>query len=37
VLTFETQNLYYAAKTNPIKGKKEEEEENSTTKKNIKG
>jgi hypothetical protein len=37
VLTFETHDLYYTAKTNPIKGKKEEEEENSTTKKNIKG
>jgi hypothetical protein len=37
VLTFETHDLYYTAKTNPIKGKKEEEEEKSTTKKNIKG
>jgi hypothetical protein len=37
VLTFETHDLYYTAKTNPIKGKEEEEEEKSTTKKNIKG
>ena len=37
MLTFETRDLYYKAKTNPVKGKKEEEEENSTTKKNIKG
>jgi hypothetical protein len=37
VLTFETHDLYYTGKTNPIKGKKEEEEEKSTTKKNIKG
>jgi len=37
VLTFETHDLYYTAKTNPIKGKKEEEEEKSTTKKKYQG